>query len=90
MEQTPNRRKPAPKPNNALGSLLGSVVLGVCIIIAGSTVAGSVKKLTAAVEAQTWLASMRMQMSLPTASRTAARRATSSSGSMPTLTFRQS
>ena len=57
MEQTPNRRKPAPKPNNALGSLLGSVVLGVCIIIAGSTVAGSVKKLTAAVEAQTFASS---------------------------------
>ena len=55
MEQTPNRRKPAPKPNNALGSLLGSVVLGVCIIIA--TVAGSVKKLTAAVEAQTFASS---------------------------------
>ena len=57
MEQTPNRRKPAPKPNNAVGSLLGSVVLGVCIIIAGSTVAGSVKKLTAAVEAQTFASS---------------------------------
>ena len=42
---------------NALGSLLGSVVLGVCIIIAGSTVAGSVKKLTAAVDAQTFASS---------------------------------
>ena len=57
MEQTPNRRKPAPKPNNALGSLLVSVVLGVCIFFACSTVAGCVKKLSAAVEAQTFASS---------------------------------
>ena len=45
---------------------------------------------TACLAFQAWFASMRMQTSLPTASRTAASRATSSSGSMPTLTFRQS
>lgn len=53
MEQTP-RRRPSPKPNPSVGILMGSVILGVCIIIAGATVSGSVKKLTAAVEAQTF------------------------------------
>lgn len=53
MEQTP-RRKTAPKANPSLGILLGSAILGISIIIAGATVSGSVKKLTAAVEAQTF------------------------------------
>lgn len=53
MEQTP-RRKAVPKANPSLGILLGSVILGVSIIIAGAAVSGSVKKLTAAVEAQTF------------------------------------
>ena len=56
MEQTP-RRKTAPKANPSLGILLGSVILGVSVIIAGATVSGSVKKLTAAVEAQTFASS---------------------------------
>ena len=56
MEQTP-RRKAAPKANPSLGILLGSVILGVSVIIAGATVSSSVKKLTAAVEAQTFASS---------------------------------
>lgn len=56
MEQT-TRRKAAPKANPSLGILLGSVILGVSVIIAGATVSGSVKKLTAAVEAQTFASS---------------------------------
>lgn len=47
-------RRPAPKPVPAAGMLLSSVILGVSIIIAGVSVTGSVKKLTAAVEAQTF------------------------------------
>ncbi len=50
-------RRPAPKPVPAAGMLLSSVVLGISIIIAGVSVTGSVKKLTAAVEAQTFSSS---------------------------------
>jgi len=57
MEQSNNRRKPAPKPNNSLGTLISAVVLGISIIIAGATISGAVKKLTAAVEAQTFSSS---------------------------------
>ena len=52
-----SRPRTAPKPIPAAGMLLSSVILGVSIIIAGATVNGSVKKLTAAVEAQTFASS---------------------------------
>lgn len=50
-------RRPTSKPVPAAGMLLSSVVLGISIIIAGVSVTGSVKKLTAAVEAQTFSSS---------------------------------
>ena len=50
MEQRKGTR-PAPKPVPAGTILLSSVILGVSIIISGVSVSGSVKKLTAAVEA---------------------------------------
>ncbi|MBQ5333388.1 MAG: hypothetical protein J6K92_09050 [Oscillospiraceae bacterium] len=56
MEQRKGTR-PAPKPVPAGASLLSSVILGVSIIISGVSVSGSVKKLTAAVEAQTFASS---------------------------------
>lgn len=58
MENNNARRpKAAPKPVPVAGMLLSSVILGVSIIIAGVSVTGSVKKLTAAVEAQTFSSS---------------------------------
>ena len=56
MEQRKGTR-PAPKPVPAGTILLSSVILGVSIIISGVSVSGSVKKLTAAVEAQTFASS---------------------------------
>lgn len=54
MEQRTPPRKNPPRANPAGGMLISSLILGICMIIAGATVSGSVKKLTAAVEAQTF------------------------------------
>lgn len=54
MDQRTPPRKSAPRPNSSGTMLISSVILGVCIIIAGSSVGGAVKKLTAAVETQTF------------------------------------
>ena len=58
MDQRTPPRKTAPKGNNPMATLLSSIILGVCIIIAGANIGGSVKKLTAAVEAQTFASTL--------------------------------
>ncbi|MBQ7782835.1 MAG: hypothetical protein IJ368_02605 [Oscillospiraceae bacterium] len=59
MEQRAQRsRQTSPRPAPALVTLISSVVLGVSIIIAGGSITGSVKKLTAAVEAQTFASTL--------------------------------
>lgn len=59
MEQRASQHRPArqPRPNPAPVSLLSAIILGVSLIIAAAVVSGSVKKLTAAVEAQTFSSS---------------------------------
>lgn len=56
MDQRTSQRKSTPKPAPA-ATLLAAIVLGAAIIIAGASVSGSVKRLTAAVEAQTFASS---------------------------------
>ncbi|MGN1088871.1 MAG: hypothetical protein ACI4Q6_00590, partial [Huintestinicola sp.] len=56
MDQRTSQRKSTPKPAPA-ATLLAAIVLGAAIIIAGASVSGSLKKLTAAVEAQTFASS---------------------------------
>lgn len=53
----PRRNAPAPRPNSGILTLAGCLVLGICIIIAASIVSSPVKKLAAAVEAQTFSSS---------------------------------
>ncbi len=50
----PPRRQAAARPNlvNALAVVIAALILGICIVITGVTVSGSVKKLTAAVQGQ--------------------------------------
>ena len=57
MENRTSGNRKSSRPVPAAATLLSSVILGVSIIIAGASVGGSVKKLTAAVEAQTFASS---------------------------------
>ena len=52
----PRRNNPRPVP--AVTVLIAALALGICLIIAAVIVSGSVKKLTAAVEAQTFTSSL--------------------------------
>lgn len=54
MDQRTQSRRNAPRPNPAGITLISAAILGICLIIAGASISGSVKKLTAAVEAQTF------------------------------------
>ncbi len=64
MEQRTPPRRNAPRSNPNGSILLSSVILGICIVIAGVNVGGAVKKLTAAVEAQTFASTLNSPSSI--------------------------
>lgn len=54
MDQRNQPRRNPTRPVPAGTTLLSALILGICLIIAGASVSGAVKKLTAAVKEQTF------------------------------------
>lgn len=57
MEQRNSSRRSSPRPVPAATTLSAAFILGICLIISAAIISSSVKKLTAAVEQQTFSSS---------------------------------